>query len=284
MKNKILSYFGLLIGAIILMFLTSYIATFSHIAKYIAGGFIYMTVTYLLLMRAGKFFSPVGIIICLILPILIINTYLLTRGVDIRISIPSTASTLVGVFVGYLLTKISRTPRLTVLIVYVIICTVSAGPVYKYWAHWMNFGSVSPEADEALPDFELRTENGMVINKDSLYNKVIILDFWNTGCGPCYKKFPMLQDYKNKYKSYENVVFYSVNIPIRQETMLSMERRLTDYDFAQLLAPSDSTAKLFKVRVYPTVLLINNGRIIMRGELEAVERRLASLVTEKPHS
>jgi len=49
------------------------------------------------------------------------------------------------------------------------------------------------------------TKNGAKVQLDTVKNKLIVLDFWTTTCGVCFKSFP---DYEKIYLKYkDNSVF-----------------------------------------------------------------------------
>ncbi len=66
-------------------------------------------------------------------------------------------------------------------------------------------------SDNKVPDFELQTLEGKIITSDDLKGKIILLDFWDTHCGPCIKLMPYMEKLYSKYKNNENVVMYIVN-------------------------------------------------------------------------
>jgi len=51
---------------------------------------------------------------------------------------------------------------------------------------------------KACPDFELQTLNGKVITSNELKGKIILLDFWDTHCGPCIKLMPHMEKLYSK--------------------------------------------------------------------------------------
>lgn len=52
---------------------------------------------------------------------------------------------------------------------------------------------------------------GNPLDLTTLENKVVVIDFWATWCGPCLKAFPYVQNVYEKYKDNENVKFIILN-------------------------------------------------------------------------
>ena len=61
------------------------------------------------------------------------------------------------------------------------------------------------------PAFEFITLNSESISSGNLRGKIIVLDFWSTGCTPCVKSMPQMEKFHQKYKNDERVVIYLVN-------------------------------------------------------------------------
>lgn len=65
--------------------------------------------------------------------------------------------------------------------------------------------------NEEAPDFKLKNLEGKEVALADLKDKVVILDFWATWCGPCKASFPGMQTAVNKYKDNPNVVFLFID-------------------------------------------------------------------------
>ncbi|MBA2744835.1 MAG: TlpA family protein disulfide reductase, partial [Flavisolibacter sp.] len=65
----------------------------------------------------------------------------------------------------------------------------------------------------ATPDFASALVNlkGEPVNRESLRNKIIVLDFWATWCIPCMHEMPYLQNVYDQYKNDPDVVFMVIN-------------------------------------------------------------------------
>jgi thiol-disulfide isomerase/thioredoxin len=59
------------------------------------------------------------------------------------------------------------------------------------------------------PYFELEDVNNKKIKQTDLIGKVVVLNFWSPGCGPCVAEIPELNKVVKKFKS-ENVQFIGI--------------------------------------------------------------------------
>lgn len=119
---------------------------------------------------------------------------------------------------------------------------------------------------------KLIDKNCNVVNFDK--NKIIVLDFWNTSCGVCFKKFPEFEKFSKNFENESNIEFYSVNIPLERDKfsdVVNMVSKL-NYDFKTIYATSVSeAANNLDVQVYPTILIIKNNKIKFSGYLNIDE-------------
>jgi thiol-disulfide isomerase/thioredoxin len=61
------------------------------------------------------------------------------------------------------------------------------------------------------PEFTFITIAGDTVKSKELKGKVILLDFWNSGCIPCRKSFPTLEKVYHEYKERPEVAIFIVN-------------------------------------------------------------------------
>jgi thiol-disulfide isomerase/thioredoxin len=61
------------------------------------------------------------------------------------------------------------------------------------------------------PEFNFITIHGDTVQSKTLKGKVILLDFWNSGCIPCRKSFPALEKVYQKYQDNPEVVIFIIN-------------------------------------------------------------------------
>ena len=78
--------------------------------------------------------------------------------------------------------------------------------------------NVPPPISE-VPDFEFYDNNGKIITKDSLINKIIILDFIFTRCeGTCPIMFDFMHELYLEYKNTSEVVLLSLTVDPEYDT------------------------------------------------------------------
>ncbi len=166
---------------------------------------------------------------------------------------------------GYLFYKKS-----TIFIPLVLTITIAGWFLFaqQYFFNKVWYGSFSNEVSVVKPQTPFFDTSGkeVILPKNG---KVMILDFWNTRCGPCYELFPYI-DSINRIIDTSKFKIYIVNMPMDDEKMEKNFKRLygLDYSFTELFVKNDSLKDSLKVTVYPTTYVIKDETIIYKGEFE----------------
>ena len=144
-----------------------------------------------------------------------------------------------------------------------------------------------------LPSFSLTDTKGNIITEKNLIGKVIILDFWFTGCVGCIQMTPAMKKVEDHFANDSNVVFVKVSTDKDRQKWLSsiQTQQFISGSGLQLYTGGEGTShdlirKLY-IGSYPTFYLINSlGKIIPYNSYETDPRldngkRLIHLITEE---
>ena len=151
---------------------------------------------------------------------------------------------------------------------------------FDLWLNKINFGTYFLSVNEQVPSgLILKSNNGDSLNY-SHTDKIIVLDFWNTGCGICFQKFPILQHQHDLYSKTNKIQFYAVNVPLKRDTIGQGNAvfKSLNYSVNNLNTLNIQTAVDLGVNYYPTVLIVYKNRIIYRGDIEHVDSYLNKLL------
>lgn len=185
-----------------------------------------------------------------------------------------------GIITGYLL--YNKRWKLSILIAASItIVTFFFQTRYiKPYLHYLNFHTSTGMVNLSTPlSWKMHTVNGDTITNNDLKEKIILLDFWYTSCGVCFRKFPTLQQLYDSLGHRKDLAFYAVNIPWRRDTpglaMQLIKKRGYTFPIAigdQLLASS------FGIETYPTLVVIKDQRVVFFGDIDLLKKRLPEIL------
>ena len=145
----------------------------------------------------------------------------------------------------------------------------AAGVLYKGTAYYFcNKSEVAvfkkdPEADntQSLPremaKFGLTDRVGKVWSAEAFKDKVVLIDFWATWCGPCREVKRMVAELAKKHK---DLTVLSVSI---DENKADLDKFLTKQKFeGPVLHDTRLVWQAWKVRAIPAMFLVKNGQVV----------------------
>lgn len=272
MKNKI----RCAITSFLVFLLTSLHGYWGHEVKFIGTSLLYCCMSWYLLDRTQewkttKLFTISAILLpflVFLLPVHILNFSHTT------VALFSSFAYLIGVIIGVLVYYSGKLFKM-VYLTFLISINIFAGVAgFSYWINYINFGTWTKETNQELPHFVFTAEDGKMITDKDIKGKIVILDFWNTRCGVCLAKFPILEKEYLKYKSNANMELFAVNVPFKNDNVGKSVSKIRSkgYTFPVLKAGSSDVEKEFKIMGYPTVIIINKElRVIYKGEIENID-------------
>ena len=99
--------------------------------------------------------------------------------------------------------------------------------LYKWNGNHTNSGNKieitkgNIEVGMECPDFKIQLLTGNKINIKEIKDKIIVLNWWNTKCGPCIKEMPSLNQLVESFKTRKDIIFLAI--------CDSPEKDLTDF-------------------------------------------------------
>ena len=115
----------------------------------------------------------------------------------------------------------------------------------------------------ALPQFELTALDGTHLTRDSLRGRIVIVDFWDTWCGPCLRALPHL-----KAISADHPEVVVVGIAMGQEGEAKVRQTVANLGLAfpvcLLPAQGDLVPAFGDIDALPTTFLVDPDGVIRR--------------------
>lgn len=264
MKQKSLFIlFTVLLSAFLFLF-TAFLGSFSFILKEILGTALYFGVVLFLSVKFP--YQKSTILLVLLLPLFLILFFVNILDFQIsRTSIPGNIFFVLGCLAGFYFAKTKK--WLILFSLFVLLCCWELSG-NKLLSNKMNFGTYSQRVFTPIPRVQLVDSNATPLQiADN--NKIIILDFWNSGCGVCFRLFPFV-DSINKQIDRNKFEIRLVNIPMNGQKKKDNFRILNRFPYSidQVFAENISVADSFGVVAYPTTIVIKNNNILFRGDFE----------------
>jgi thiol-disulfide isomerase/thioredoxin len=118
--------------------------------------------------------------------------------------------------------------------------------------------------------FKLIDDAGHSITKESLKGKVVVMDFWYTGCKGCVQMVPALSKVEEFFKGDTNIVFLNVSIDENKDRWLQsiQHKKYTTGNGKSVYTGGEGSKhhiiKNFGVGSYPSIFVMNDRGKLMR--------------------
>lgn len=153
--------------------------------------------------------------------------------------------------------------------------------------NYISFGYISSSVciSNGIGDAIIyKTTNDSLCLRD-LKHKYLLLDFWNSGCGVCYTKFPLIQELYDKYEQRDDILISGVFVKNKCDKDLGVgESILLKRGYTFPTFATEQETDFFQksgVKVYPTVLILDEERnIVYIGGLDDAFGKLEKVLND----
>ncbi|WGH75691.1 TlpA disulfide reductase family protein [Tenacibaculum tangerinum] len=138
---------------------------------------------------------------------------------------------------------------------------------YMY-TNWILGWSEKIENEYLAEEVVIKDANGEEFHIKDKKGTVTVLDLWSTTCGACIKKFPDFEKQYNLYKNDSTVKLYSLYLPLKRDTALSIKSYTSNYTFPKLYAENISSWEKLNIDGVPLIIMIDKkGKVRFRGAM-----------------
>ncbi|SHN12673.1 TlpA family protein disulfide reductase [Mucilaginibacter sp. OK098] len=120
----------------------------------------------------------------------------------------------------------------------------------------------APNADLA-PDFAATDLKGNTVHMSDFKGKLVVMNIWGIGCGPCIAEMPELNKLVKQYTNHPNVVFIALSADKTESLLKFFKSRQFEY---RVLNNANNIGDKFNTNALPVHIVIGkNGEIISRS-------------------
>lgn len=149
------------------------------------------------------------------------------------------------------------------------------------------------DVDETAPAFQLKTFEGERISSSELQDKIVVLDFWMSTCGPCKKEMPELEAFYQEYKDHPDVAFFMVNSGyeslekakecVKKKWYQSSSHPTYRYDLPFAYDEGSEAFQAFHLTAHPSLVILdqeNRIRLKHTGMVNRIRKQLCRVVEQ----
>jgi len=120
-----------------------------------------------------------------------------------------------------------------------------------------------------FPEFNFTDLNGNVYSRENTMGKILILKTWFIHCAACVAEFPELNEFVEKYKQRNDLIFLSLALDSKAELADFLRRK--DFKYPVVSEQRAFIENKLKLQIYPTHIIVDKNGIIQKVVNKASE-------------
>lgn len=280
--NAIIFLASFLLSILIMFTGSSFFDFFGFQFKFVFSSLSYFGFTYLTYMLSQRYQKSVtlSLLFLSIPPTLILIFTLIDFNLTL-LSLPSNVAYILGISSGVLFIYFKQKIwKLILCIVFSIILICVYISLYSQWIHYVDFRSFSGVINnqEVSIRFHGINENYELVSDSQFTDKVVVLNFWNTGCRYCHKFFPKFKELSLVYSS-KDTIFVAFNSPLeRDEKTTAINFFDISNSNVSIIIPDETNIfKSLRISGFPSYIVVNkSSEVVFHGSIDMLEKFLQS--------
>lgn len=269
MKQRIKTLILLFVGSFLIDIVTMPLRGFAFVACSTTSFIAYFIFTWWAIAKLGEKVERWKIFIAILCGFLALN---LPVRIDMwstaLVSLPDFAMHLLGIFMGAIFAISAKWGR-GVTAVLSLAMLLSINWVTNRHIYYVSHGTYSYERCDDVSKATIVDEHGVKVD---MQGSLMVLDFWNKGCGYCFQAFPEYQKLFEKYG--DKVRFYAVDITddVGNQEDIALVRE-EGHTFPIAFISREEARNLFGITRVPNVVVVNpEGKMLFLGSVESCEQ------------
>ncbi|MFD2613235.1 redoxin domain-containing protein [Paenibacillus gansuensis] len=128
----------------------------------------------------------------------------------------------------------------------------------------------APKKNHMAPSFSLKSMDGGSYQVGGTRDKMLLLNFWASWCGPCKEEAPELKAFYDQNQDRLDVYAVNSTMSDKQEDAVAFVKQY-GFTFPSFLDPQGKVSDLYSIMAFPTSYLIDQEGIIREVIYGAVD-------------